>query len=67
MRAHHVIAVVAAILVGAGAKLVFFTAPTAEAEALPIMSVGLDVSQLHQNSQNLPVQKVDDMSLVFPD
>ena len=67
MRAHHVIAVVAVILVGVGVKLIFFTAPTAEADPLFIKSVGVDVSQLHQNVKNLPVQKLHDMSLVFPD
>ena len=66
MRAHHVIAVVAVILVGVGVKLIFFTAPTAEADPLSIKSVGVDVSQLHQNAKNLPVQKLHDMSLVFP-
>jgi len=67
MRAHHIIAVVAAILVGVGAKLIFFAAPTAEADALSITSVDADVSQLHRNVQNLPAQKFHDMSLVFPD
>src|SRR6266436_4265896 len=66
MRAHHVIAVVAVILVGVGMKLIFFTAPTAGADPLSIKSVGVDVSQLHQNVENLPVQKFHDMSLVFP-
>ena len=67
MRAHHVIAVVAVILVGVGMKLIFFTAPTAEADPLFIKSVGVDVSQLHQNVRNLPVQKLHDMSLVLSD
>jgi len=66
MRAHHVIAVVAVILVGVGVKQIFFTAPTAEAESLSIKSVGVDVSQLHRNVKNLPVQEFHDMSLVFP-
>ncbi len=66
MRPHHVIAVVAVILVGVGLKLIFLTAPTAEADSLSITSVGVDVSQLHQNVKNLPVQKFHDMSLVFP-
>ena len=66
MRAHHVIAVATAILVGFGVKLIFFTAPTAEADPLSIKSVRVDVSQLHQNAKNLPVQKLHDMSLVFP-
>jgi hypothetical protein len=67
MRAHHAIAVVAVILVGVGVKLIFFTAPTAEADPLSLKSVGVDVSQLHQNVKNLPVQKFHDMSFVFSD
>jgi hypothetical protein len=66
MRAHHVIAVVAVVLVGFGVKLIFFAAPTAEADPLSIKSVGVDVSQLHQNVKDLPVQKFHDMSFVFP-
>ena len=67
MRAHHVIAIVAVILVGVGAKLIFFPVPTAEADLFSIKSVGMDVSQLHQNAENLPVQKFHDLSLVFPE
>jgi len=67
MRAHHVIAIVAVILVGVGVKLIFFPVPTAEADLLSIKSVGMDVSQLHQNAENLPVQKFHDLSLVFPE
>ena len=67
MRAHHVIAVVAVILVGVAVKLIFLTAPNAEADSLSIKSVGVDVSRLHQNIKSLPVQKFHDMSLVFPD
>jgi hypothetical protein len=67
MHARHVTAVVAVILVGVGVKLIFFTARTAEADSLSIKSVGVDISQLHQNVKNLLVQKFHDMSLVFSD
>ena len=67
MRAHHVIAVIAAILIGVGVKLIFFAAPIAEADTLAIGSVGVDVSQLHRNVESLPVQTFHDMSLVFSD
>jgi hypothetical protein len=67
MRAHHVIAVIAVILVGVGVKLIFFSAPTAEADTLSIRSVSVDVSQLHQIAKSLPVQTFRDMSLVFAD
>jgi len=66
MRTHHVIALVAVILVVVGVKLISFAAPTAEADPLTIKSVRVDVSQLQQNAKNLPVQKIHDMSLVFP-
>lgn len=65
MRTHHVIAIVAVVLVGVGVKLIFFNAPTAQADLLSIKTVGVDISQLHQNVKNFPVQKIDDMSLVF--
>jgi hypothetical protein len=64
MRAHHVIAVVAVILVGIAVKLI--TAPTAGADSLSIESGGLDVFQLHQDARNLPTQKFHNMALVFP-
>ncbi len=67
MRAYHVIAVVAAILVGVGLKLIFFTAPTAEAVSLPIKSAGVDVSHLHQNVKNLAAEKSHGISLTFGD
>jgi hypothetical protein len=66
MRTHQAIAVVAAILVGVGVKLIFFTPATAEVDSLSIRSVRVDVSQLHQNARNLPVQRFHDMSVVFP-
>jgi hypothetical protein len=65
MRARHVIAVVAAVLVGAGPTLISF-APTAEADALTIRSASVDVFQLHQKIQNLPVLRFRDMSVIFP-
>ncbi len=66
MHAHHVIAVVAAILIGVGVKLMLITAPTAEADLLSVKSVGVDVAQLHPNAKNVPAQKFHDMSLVLP-
>ena len=65
MHARHVIAVVAVILAGAGAKLTFFSTSNAEADWLSSKTVGLDVSRLHQNVKNLPMQKFHDMSFVF--
>jgi hypothetical protein len=65
MRTHHVIAFVAVLLVGVGAKLIFF-APTAHADPLTIKSVGVDVFKLHQQIKTLPELKFRDISLVFP-
>ena len=67
MRTHHVIAVVAVILVGVAVKLIFFAAPTAGADPLATENMGLDVSRMHQNVKNLPVQELHDMSVVFSD
>ena len=65
MRAHHAIGIVAVILVGFGLKLLFFPAPIAEADLLGVRSVGMDISQMHQNNKNLPKQKIHDMTFVF--
>ena len=65
MRAHHVIAVVAVVLVGLGVKLIFFTPQAAEAVSLSIKTVGVNISQLHQSVKNLQVETFHDMSLVF--
>ena len=59
MRLHHAIAVTAAILIGFGAKLFFFPAPIAEADASSIKSSSMNLLQMH--SKGLPVQKVSDM------
>ena len=48
MRFNHVIAV-AFILVLVGAKLTFFAAPIAEADARSIASGSVDVFQIHQS------------------
>ena len=63
MRARHIIAV-AFVLVCVVVKLTFFAAPIAEADARSIESV--DVFQMHQIIKSLPVQKIHDMSFVFP-
>jgi hypothetical protein len=65
MRIHHVTAVVAVLIVGFGAKQFFFPPVKAKADIFP--SVSMNVLQMHRdtNMQNLPVQKVHDMALVF--
>ena len=65
MRLHQAIGVAAVILIGFGVKLLFFSAPTAEADASGVKSSSMNVLQIH--SKGLPVQKVSDMSFVFSD
>ena len=66
MRSHHAIAIVAAIALGFGVKLFFFSAPSAAADVRAVRGVSMDVSHMHEN-QNLPVQKFHDMTFVFSD
>jgi Bacterial regulatory helix-turn-helix protein, lysR family len=65
MRAHHAIAVVTVILVGFGLKLTLFSGPIAAADVGSAKRVGIDVSEMHQNIKNLPVEKFNDMTFVF--
>ena len=67
MRAHHAIAIVAAILVGFGLTLIFFSAPIAVADARVLKSVSMDISEMQQTAKNLPVEKFHDMTFVFPE
>ena len=66
MRTHHVIAVIAVILVGVGLKLAFFTAPTAEAVSLSVKSAGVDVSHV-RNVKASPAEKSHGAPLTFGD
>ena len=63
MRARYAIALVAAVLLGFGAKLFFFSAPTAVADVGP--SVTIDTSEIQRHITDLPVHKFHDMSFVF--
>jgi len=65
MRAHHAIAIVTVILVGFGLKLTFFSGPIAAADVGSTKSVSIDVSEMHRNIKNLPVEKIHDMTFVF--
>lgn len=70
MRPHHVVAVVAVILIGFGAKLFFFPTPAAEANIHAVPSASMNVLQMHvdyPNIKNLPVQNVHDLSFVYSD
>ena len=65
MRAHHAVTIVAAILVGFVLKLIFFSAPIAVADVGSVKSVSMDISEMHQNIKNIPVEKFHDMTFVF--
>jgi len=56
------LAVVAAILVGFGLKLYFFPAATAEAEV-----ARMDISAMHEQAAQAPVQQLNDMTFVYSD
>ena len=58
MRMHHVIAVVAVLIIGVGAKQFFSPAKTADAD---IRAVSVNVLQMHReypNMKNLLVQDI---------
>jgi hypothetical protein len=68
MRAHHVIAVVAVLVIGLGAKQFMFPPKQAEAEIIP--SASMNVLQMHidhPNINNLPQQKINDKAFIFTD
>ena len=67
MRAHHAIAIVAAILVGFGLTLIFSSAPIAVADARVLKSGSMDISEMQRSITNLPVEKIHDMTFVFSD
>ena len=65
MRTHHFIAVIVVLIIGFGAKQLFFPPMKAAADVNP--SISMNMLQMHQdkNMQNLPVQKMHDMTFVF--
>jgi len=68
MRLHHVIAVVAALIIGIGAKQFLFPPKQAEANIQAMPSASMNTLQMHidhLNKNDLPVQKMHDMSVVF--
>jgi molybdenum-dependent DNA-binding transcriptional regulator ModE len=68
MRAHHVIAVVAVLVIGLGAKQFFFPPMKAEADIHAVPSASMNVEQMHidhPNRYNHPVQKMNDMTFVY--
>ena len=67
IRTHHVLAVVAVLVIGLGAKQYFFPPIKAEANIQAVTSARISVLQMHRdiNVKNLPVQKMHDMTFVF--
>jgi molybdenum-dependent DNA-binding transcriptional regulator ModE len=68
MRAHHVIAVVAVLVIGLGAKQVVFPPQQADADINAVPSASVNVHQMlidHPNRNKFPAQKMHDMTFVF--
>ena len=70
LRAHHVIAVVAVLLISFGMKMFFSSsAPTAEANIRAVPSASVNVLQMQRDvdTKSLPVQKMNDKTFIFTD
>jgi hypothetical protein len=67
MRAHHVISVVAVLVIVFGAKQYFFPPTEAEANLPAVPSASVKVLQMHRDmdTKSLPVQKMRDMTFAF--
>ena len=68
MRAHHVIAIVAVLVIGLGAKQFVFPPQQADADINAVPSASVNVHQMlidHPNRNNFPAQKMHDMTFVF--
>jgi hypothetical protein len=65
MRAHHVIAVIAVLVIALGAKPFLF--PPKQAAAGPVPGVTMDVLKMETelNTKDLPVQDFRDKTFVF--
>ena len=69
MRAHHVIAVVAVLVVGLGAKQFLFPPTQADAGVNAVPSASMSVLQMHRDidTKSLSVQKMNDKTFIFTD
>ena len=70
LHAHHLIAVVAVLLISFGVKMFFLSsAPTAEANIRAVPSASVNVLQMHRDvdTKSLPVQKMNDKTFIFTD
>lgn len=69
MRAHHVITVVAVLVIGLGAKQFMFPPRQADASINVVPSASMNVLQMHSDidMKNLPQQKMNDKAFIFTD
>jgi hypothetical protein len=70
MRARYVITVIAVLVFGLGAKQYFSPPLKALADINAIPGASMNILQMHidhPNKKDLPAQKMQDMSVVFPD
>ena len=69
MRAHHVLAVVAVLVVGLGAKQFFFPVTEAEANLHAVPSASVNVLQMHRDidTKSISVKKMNDKTFIFTD
>jgi DNA-binding transcriptional LysR family regulator len=69
MRAHHVIAVVAVLVIGLGAKQFVFPPQQADAGVNAVPSASVNVLQMHGgiDIKSLPVQRMNDKTFIFTD
>ena len=65
MRIHHIVAVVVVLVIGLGAKQFLF--PPKKAEAGISQTSSMNILQMHRdiNMQNIPEQKMHDMTFAF--
>jgi hypothetical protein len=69
MRIHHIIAVIAVLIIGIGAKQFLFPPKQADADILAITSASMNILQMHSeiDMKTLPQQKMNDKTFVFAD
>ena len=67
MRAHHVIAVVAVLVIGVGAKQYLLSPIKAKAD-IPVASMNVEQILIdHPNRNKFPERKMHDMTFVYSD
>jgi molybdenum-dependent DNA-binding transcriptional regulator ModE len=69
MRAHHVIAVVAVLVIGLGAKQFLFSPTQADANINAVPRDSVNVLQMHRDmdTKSVPVQKMNDKTFIYTD